>query len=401
MPDLVALAIPPGPRFVDELRRAWDEGDAVAPIDVRLAGPARRALLEALRPAWVVDGSDERFAQPDALPTEPGDAAVMASSGTTSTGPVPRPKGVVLTMAAIEASARATSERIGVDPARDRWLSCLPLAHVGGFALVARALLTGTPLVVLPRFDAEAVEAEARKGATLISLVPTALGRIDPALFRVVVLGGSAPPESLPDNVVPTYGLTETGSGVVYGGVPLSGVEVDLAPDERAGSGAGRIRLRAPMLARAYRDGSPVAGPDGFFDTGDAGHVDAEGRLVVHGRLDELIVTGGEKVWPAAVEAVLARLPSVADVVVAGVPDATWGHRVVAWVVPADPAAAPTLEEAKEAVRAELAPFAAPKQLLLVDELPRTALGKPRRLALAASFGRSAGDGDEAEPARA
>jgi len=384
--------MPPGPRFVDELRRAWDNGDAVAPVDVRLGRTAREALLDALRPATVVDESGERFARGGAIPTEPGDAAVMASSGTTSTGPVPRPKGVVLTMAAIAASARATSERIGVDPARDRWLCCLPVAHVGGFALVARAILTETPLSILPRFDAEAVEAEARRGATLVSLVPTALARIDPTRFRMIVLGGSAPPESLPENVVPTYGLTETGSGVVYGGLPLDGVEVDIAPDDRADRGAGRIRLRCPMLARAYRDGTPVAGPDGFFDTGDAGRFDPDGRLLVDGRLDELIVTGGEKVWPAAVEAALAALPSIDDVVVAGVPDPTWGQRVVAWVVPSDPDRPPTLAEAKALVAAELAPWAAPKELFVLDALPRTAIGKPRRLALAAEHGqRSAG----------
>jgi len=391
VPELVALAMPPGPRFVDELRRAWDQGDAVAPLDVRLAGPARRALLEALRPAVVVDEAGERFAQSGSVPTEPGDAAVMASSGTTSIGPVPRPKGVVLTMEAIWASARATSARIGVDPARDRWLCCLPVAHVGGFALIARAILTDTPLALLPRFDAEAVEAEARRGATLVSLVPTTLARIDPAHFRVIVLGGSAPPESLPENVVATYGLTETGSGVVYGGMPLDGVEVDVVPDDRASDGVGRIRLRCPMLARAYRDGSPVAGPDGFFDTGDAGRLD-DRRLVVEGRLDELIVTGGEKVWPAAVEAVLAGLDSVAEVAVAGVPDSTWGQRVVAWVVPSDPARPPTLEEAKAVVRAELASFAAPKDVLVVEALPRTSIGKPRRLALAAELGRRSGD---------
>jgi len=377
----------PGPRFLDEVLRAWDAGNAVAPVDLRLAEPAQRVLLQEIRPSVIVDDNGERFSQPDALAVEEGDALVIASSGTTSTGPIPRPKGVVLTRDAMLASALATSARIGADPSRDRWLCCLPLAHIGGFALLARAILTDTPLVIHPSFDAEAVIAEARRGATLVSLVPTTLERIDPGLFRVIVLGGSKPPRRLPSNVIPTYGLTETGSGVVYGGRPLDGVEVDLVPDARTESGQGRIRLRCPMLARAYRDGSPVAGSDGFFDTGDAGFFDQHGHLEVVGRLDELIVTGGEKVWPGAVEEVVGRLPSVAEVAIAGVPDATWGQRVVAWVVPAEPSSPPSLEEIKAAVRAELAPWAAPKQVVIVDCLPRTSLGKPRRSRLAAMQG--------------
>jgi len=149
----------------------------------------------------------------------------------------------------------------------------------------------------------------------------------------------------------------------------------------------GRIRLRCPMLARAYRDGSALTGPDGFFDTGDAGVLGEHGHLEVRGRLDELIITGGEKVWPGALEEVIGRLPSVAEVAVAGVADPTWGQRVVAWVVPADPGHPPSLEEIGMAVRGELAPWAAPKQVLLVDSLPRTSLGKPRRLRLAAMEG--------------
>ena len=357
-----------GPGFVDRLRRAWDDGDAVFPLDPRLPGSARARVLAAARP-------DE--------PVEPGDALVVATSGTTG-----EPKAAVLTHDAVAASAVATSARLGVDPAADRWLACLPLAHVGGLSVVTRALVTGTPLTVHDGFDAAAVTvaAAARDGVTLVSLVPTALRRVDPARFRTVVLGGSAMPADLPPNAVTTYGMTETGSGVVYDGVPLDGVEVAVVD--------GEVRLRCPMLLRAYRDGTDPRDPDGWFPTGDAGAWDEDtGRLRVHGRIGDVIVTGGEKVWPAEVERVLGAWPDVAEVAVVGVADPEWGARVVAVVVPRDPARPPALAAVREAVRAELPAYAAPRQLMIVAALPRTGLGKVARTELAATFAEAGGAG--------
>ncbi len=198
MPDLVALALPGGPAFVDALRRIWDRGDAMAPVDPRLPAPARAALLDALAPGRLVDDEGEHTVA-GGRPVEPGDALVVATSGTTGT-----PRGVVLTHDAVAASARATSARLGVSEG-DTWLACLPLSHVGGLSVVTRAILTGTRLTVLPGFDATAVEGAARAGATLVSLVPTALLRIDASLFRVIVLGGSAPlPHGPPTRSPPT-----------------------------------------------------------------------------------------------------------------------------------------------------------------------------------------------------
>jgi O-succinylbenzoic acid--CoA ligase len=280
----------------------------------------------------------------------------------------------VLTHAAVEASARATSARLGVAPSRHRWLACLPLSHVGGLSVVTRSLYTGTPVTVLPGYDAPAVAAEAGPDV-MVSLVATALRRTPASLFSKVVLGGSAPPAELAPNVVTTYGLTETGSGVVYDGRPLAGVEM-------AVDGGGEIRLRGPMLLRTYRDGTVPLDADGWFRTGDVGTIGPGGQLVVAGRRGDMIVSGGENIWPGPVEDVLRSHPGVADVAVAGRPDPEWGQRLVAWVVPADPAAPPGLEELRDLVGERLARFAAPRQVVLTAALPRTSIGKVRRDAL-------------------
>ncbi len=388
MRRLVALDIPPSAAFVEALRRCHDAGDAVLPLDDRLPDPARRALLDALAPSAVVDGLGEEHPLAGGRPVEAGDAVVLATSGSTGT-----PKGIVLTHEAVAASAAAVNARLEVDPDADRWLSCLPLAHVGGLSVVLRALAAGVPLEIHRRFEAPATMAAARRGATLVSLVPTALRRLgeEAAAFRRIVLGGSAMPGRLPANTLATYGMTETGSGVVYDGRPLEGVEIRLAPTrptpadgarptsaDPTGGTAGEIHLRGPMLLRAYRDGRDPKNAEGWLPTGDVGSLAPDGRLVVHGRADELVVTGGENVWPAAVEAVLAGVAGVAEVAVAGLPDPEWGQRVVAFIVPA-PTGPPALEDLRAPVRDRLGPWAAPKQLVLAETLPRTPLGKIRR----------------------
>ncbi len=369
MPHLVAIDLPGGDGFVDAVQRVWDRGDAVLPIDRRLGGPARQRLLEALRPGRLLDDSGEHRLAGE--PVEPGDALVMPTSGSTG-----QPKGVVHTTVGLEASARAGNARLGVT-AHDHWLACLPLAHIGGFTVLTKAITAGSRLTVLPAFDAVAVTAAAHEGVTHVSLVPTALARIDPALFRVVLLGGTRPPADRPSNVVATYGLTETGSGVVYDGRALDGVELRIAAD-------GEILVRGPMLMRCYRDGTTSIDPDGWLHTDDIGRLASDGRLEVQGRRGDMIVTGGENVWPDAVERVLATVPGIAEVAVAGVADATWGQRVVAWIVPSDPTAPPPLAALREAVTHELAAFMAPKEIRLVADLPRTPLGKVIRSALGA-----------------
>ena len=362
MRNLVALAMPGGPGFVDALQRIWDDGDAVFPIDLRLPKPARDRVLQAMAPSAVVDDTGGRSALSGARPMEEGDALVVATSGSSG-----EPKGVVLTHDAVRASALATTGWIGRDPG-DHWLACLPLAHVGGLSVITRALVMGIALTVLPTVDPEEIRASK---ATLISLVPAALDRIDVKQFRRIVLGGSRPPADRPANSVATYGMTETGSGVVYDGYPLDGVELRIVDD--------RIEVRGPMLLRCYRDGRDPKSADGWLPTGDFGALADDGRLSVLGRAADLIITGGENVWPEAVEAVLLRHPAVADVAVTGVTDPTWGQAVTAVVVPSNPASPPTLGELRDWVKAELPVFCAPHGLRLVDAIPRTALGKIRR----------------------
>lgn len=362
MAHLVALDLPGGPEFLDALKREWDLGNAILPIDQRLPASGRTALLEALAPDRLVDRDGRHRLV--GRGTENGDALVVATSGATGA-----PKGVVLTHDAVRASAFATSTRLGITAA-DTWLACLPLSHIGGLSVVTRALELDVPLVVHNGFNAERVEAAARDGATAVSLVATALQRIDPRTFRVIVLGGSRPPEDRPANVHTTYGLTETGSGVVYNGLPLDDVEVMIAGD-------GEILLRCPMLLRCYRDDSTPVDADGWLHTGDLGKLLPDGRLHVEGRADDLIITGGENVWPEVVEGVIAEHAAVREVAIAGVADSEWGERVVAWIVPeAEP---PSPAEIRAHVLESLPAFCVPKEFRFIDELPRTSIGKLRR----------------------
>lgn len=368
VPSLVAVPLG-GPAFVDVLRRLWEEGAAVFPLDRRLPPTARAAVLARVRPTEVWD-EEGRRSLPGGEPVADGDALVLATSGTTAAA-----KGAVLTHAALDHAARVTSQALAVDPETDTWLCCAPVAHAGGFGVVNRALRTGTALVVHDGFDAATVAASR---ASLTALVPTMLARIDPAPFRRILLGGTGVPAERPANVVATYGLTETMGGVVYDRRALPGVEL------RTGS-EGAIEVRSPTALRCYRteDGEPDAKTaDGWLPTGDLGRIDDEGLLTVHGRADDVIVTGGEKVWPEAVEAVLRRLPSVGEVAVIGRPDPEWGQVAVAVVEVAPGQAAPRLEVLRAVVKESLPAWCAPRAVEVVEALPRTPSGKVRRAGL-------------------
>jgi O-succinylbenzoic acid--CoA ligase len=194
--------------------------------------------------------------------------------------------------------------------------------------------------------------------------------RIDTQLFRLIVLGGARPPAGRPPNTVTTYGMTETGSGVVYDRRPLDGVEVRIVD--------GEVQLRCPMLLRCYRDGTDPKTVDGWFATGDLGKFDG-GELEVAGRRGDLIITGGENVWPEPVEDALRVHPALADVAVVGHEDPEWGHIVTAHIVVVDGQQAPELSELRDLVKQSLPAFHAPRKVVVHAELPRTLLGKIKR----------------------
>jgi o-succinylbenzoate---CoA ligase len=359
-------------------------GPALLPLDPALP-PARLALLlDELAPDAVLGADGNLRPGPGAGRggVDPGTALVIATSGSTG-----RPKGVELSAAALEHSARASLARIGARPG-DRWLCCLPVSHIAGVQVLIRSLLAGTEPVVTERLDPALV---ASCGCAFVSLVPTQLGRLLAAgvvlePFRKILLGGAgAPQRMLADariaggGVVTTYGMSETCGGCVYDGVPLDGVAAEI-------TGEGRIRLAGPVLFSGYR-GQPQltarALDGGWFTTSDLGAVDGSGRLSVRGRADDMINTGGEKVIAGEVAAALLTCDAVREAVVVGRPDAEWGQRVTAVVVPADPAAPPGLDQLRSHVRRTLPAAAAPRELEIVTEIPLLASGKPDLATLA------------------
>ena len=365
MARLIALDMPASTTFVDLVQRAWSNGDAVLPIDQRLRPSGKKMLLDAMAPSEIIDASFTASSLPNGRPMQDGDALVIASSGSTGS-----PKGIIHTHSSILAGAQASASRLQLS-SDDHWLVCIPVSHVGGFSVIARALHTGAALTLHPTFDATAVQEAVKNGATHTSLVATALSRIDASPFRSILLGGSSAPDNLPSNVITTYGMTETGGGVVYNGQPLDNVEIRIVD--------GEIFLRCPMLMRAFRDDQTISIDDGWYATGDIGEIDNNGKLSVHGRQTDLIITGGENVWPSVVENSLASHPIVNQVVVRGMPDTTWGQRVVAYVVLNDAAQTPEvklLSDLREHVKQTLPAFCAPQQIVVLAEIPRTSLGK-------------------------
>lgn len=380
---------------------------AVGPSDPATAARVAAAVREALAggPALAPVPADERrdAAPPTAASGVPADVAlVVRTSGSTG-----RPREVLLGAAALRASAAATHDRLG---APGRWLLALPLVHVAGLQVVVRSVLAGHQPLVVPGaggFDplawAEAVLAAPDDAPVHTSLVPTQLHRVVEALAGLpqrrardvvgrlggVLLGGAATPPALLDRaralalpVVRTYGMTETCGGCVYDGVPLAGVHVRL-------DDVGVVELAGPVLAHGYRDRPDLdrtafrvdAAGRRWFVTADLGRLD-DGVLHVLGRRDDVLVTGGAKVAPVAVEGVVAALPGVAEVCVVGVPDPEWGQAVTAVVVPG-PDGGPDLRTVRDAVARTLGRAAAPRHLVLVAGLPLRGPGKVDRAGVA------------------
>ncbi|MFB6166007.1 MAG: o-succinylbenzoate--CoA ligase [Haloarculaceae archaeon] len=429
----VALLLDTRPAFAELLFAAMRLGGRLVPLNVRLTADVLAAQLDRIDPDLLVCGTDtERTARdvadcPIATVDEPttdgvaplsapADASVEPStidrdhellvlftSGTTG-----RPKGVRLTVGNLLVSATASAFRLGVTR-EDRWLCCLPMYHTGGLAPVVRSVLYGTTAVLQRSFDAaETATVLADESITGVSLVPTTLRRLldagwhPPDSLRFVLLGGARAPAELIDRckargvpVYPTYGTTETASQIATAtpeqavahegtvGQPLVTTDVTIV-DPADGTpvepgGTGEIVVSGPNVTPGYL--AEAATADAFGErglhTGDVGERDADGRLWIHNRLDDRIVTGGENVDPGEVVEALRAHPAVRDAGVVGLDDPEWGERVAALVVPTDESAdgQPTPDELERHCRGRLAGFKVPREIALAEELPRTASG--------------------------
>ena len=389
--ERVAIALPAGLDFAQALHACLLLGAVAVPVDLRLG---------AREQAHVSDGADVVVSEPlgegpdpSALPVRPrheldAAAVVIHTSGTTA---APRP--VELTYGNLLWSALGSAAALGVDE-DERWLCALTLAHVGGLSILVRSAIGGTTAIVHERFEVERVLHDLRaRRATAVSLVATTLARLldagleDPPALRCALTGGGPVPAALVarahDRGVPvglTYGLSQAasqvtttplaeiargpgGPGELSAGRPLFCTRVQIAPD-------GEILVRGATVAPGALE------QDGWMHTGDLGALDDHGRLLVTGRKLDTIVSGGENVAPAEVEAVLEAHPQVLEAAVLGRSDPRWGEAVIAIVVPRA-GAQPEPEQMRAHCAAQLAPFKVPKDFTLRSEpLPRTASGK-------------------------
>lgn len=376
---------------------AFECGVPVALLHPRWTAPERARAAAAV--PWAIESDAVARGGPvgpwDA-PAPPDDArplAVVFTSGTTAA-----PKGVVLSRAAMAASAAASAARLGWRDG-DRWLLSLSPAHVGGLSIVTRCLQARRTVVLETTGDAAATLDTIRaERVTLLSLVAAQLRRLldarpgdAPPSLRAVLVGGGPSPLALLDEavrrgwpVLPTYGLTEACSQVATaapGWTPEDGPAVPPLPGVEVRIAGGEIEVRGPTVCSMLLPQGEHASPftsDGWLRTGDLGRLDESGRFEVLGRRDTVIVTGGENVVPEEVEAALLECPGVREALVFGVDDPSWGQVVAAAAVPAAGAA---LDAAalRGALARRLAPFKLPRLLAVVGELPRLPGGKPDR----------------------
>lgn len=355
------------PELLDQLNRA---GVSVVLASIDVADMGGRQIVPATARSAPIAGH---------LPAVDHEAVIAFTSGTSG-----RARGVVLTHGNLAASAAASAQHLE-HTAEDRWLAVLPLFHVGGASILWRSAKQGSEVVLHRNFD-PAETAAALHEVTLASVVGTMLSPIlaaDPGPYlglKAVLVGGgstnedilrSADAAGLP--VLSTYGMTETASQIATAplgdgprrrAVPLPGAEIRIASD-------GEIEVTGPMVSDRYLG---EASRTGWLSTGDVGEIDEQGFLRVLGRKDDLIVTGGENVHPAEVEAALESVQGVRQAAVVGVPDPDWGQSVVAVV-----ATNRTADDLAQHLREHLAGYKVPKRWHFVEELPRNALGKVDR----------------------
>jgi O-succinylbenzoic acid--CoA ligase len=379
-------------------------GAVAVPINSRLAHPQVMGQLDLVDPALILGndaltgretvGTESLF---DGRPTIPAPHApddlhsIFFTSGSAG-----EPKGVRLTWGNHEGSAVAAAARQPLGP-DDRWLAVLPLFHLGGFAITYRMFRAGGTVVLEPEFDANRTAA-ALDTVSYASLVPAMLREVLSAhsagfgeAAKAVLVGGARVPVELQEMaraaglpVVATYGMTETASQVATalptdppgsGALPLDGVQFSTG----AQGAPANITIEGPMVSPGYW-GEPDR--DGWFETRDVGYLDDAGRLQVVGRSDDVIISGGENIHPAEVEAALETVEVVHAAAAFGVPDDVWGERLEAAVVLADDAA--TVESIEAEIRSVLPDFKIPKRIHPLAELPIGPTGKLDRKALVA-----------------
>lgn len=381
----VALLAQPGAEFASWLFGTIRAGATVIPVSPRIDPASLQAIDTEAKPRLWVRGGDIE-ARPELDSPAPEDAFVVYTSGTSG-----QPKGVRLTLANQIASAAGCAEALDVTPA-DVWLAPLSVAHIGGLAVFVRAAVLGFTILTVPEFSEQQVlEAMSDYRPTIASLVPTMLVRLLAAggldqlrQLRAILLGGSPSPAheiqawtELGLTVCPSYGLTETGSQVTV--VP-PGCAAEMAGSSGLSHSRaslhiqdGRILVAGPVVSPGYLGPASSEGPDGnSFLTRDLGAIDARGVLTVLGRMDDVIITGGEKVHPEAVEAVLRTHPSIVDAAVRGRADPTWGQVVEALLV----GDGSSVEGIKGWCRERLPPSSLPRRYTWVSALPRTPGGK-------------------------
>jgi o-succinylbenzoate---CoA ligase len=350
---------------------------------------------------------DGAFVMPEKLDAN-AIATIVYSSGTTG-----KPKGVQLSLANHYANALASRRNLPITES-DNWLAVLPMFHVGGLAIILRGLFYGMPVTIQRSFDPATVNAALdNEGVTIVSVVATMLARMlderqdrpYPASLRCLLTGGGPVPRPLLERcaainapVMQTYGMTETASQAVTlapevalkklgsAGKPLGGMELRIEQDgvEVAPGEVGEIVLRGDIITPGYYnrpEATAQAWRGGWFHTGDAGYLDPDGYLYVVDRRDDLIISGGENIYPAEIEATLLAHPAVEDAGVIGAPDAQWGQHVVAFVQ-LRKGQSVSEAELSEFCRARLAKYKIPRRIIFRDSLPRNAAGKLLRRVL-------------------
>lgn len=422
--DRIGARLPPSPEAVVLFHAVVRSGAVLVPLNpnwtqVEIA----RGLAATGVPSLIVSGlgelvdwsvpgqpvgSVEGVSLPTIRPDSP--ATILLTSGSTG-----EPRPITLTHRNLLASAEGAIRRLGLS-AEDRWLTSLSPGHIGGLALIHRAAVIGCGLLTRPRFDpAEVVELIDAGAVTHLSLVPVMLSRLldlrgdrpPTSSLRCLLLGGDRLPLPLLERALAlgypialTYGMTEASSQIATAGPEevrkkpgsvgraLDGVEVKI--QDPGADGVGEILARGPTVAEGLpilteREGdtpSVFRDAEGWLHTGDLGRIDEDGDLGVAGRLTDRIVTAGVTVEPAEIEEVLSRHPKILEVAAVGVPDAEWGERVLLAVVPRDPRSPPDLDELLDFTRERLAPAKRPRELRILESLPRNERGKVVRARL-------------------